>query len=103
MRETLGPYRIIKKLGEGGMGVVYAAEDPRLGRSVALKTVRSELAGPEARERLRREARAAASISPLRLEPAFAEIIARAKERHEVATAAFKHAGGERIVGVRIA
>ena len=45
------------------MGIVYAAEDPRLGRSVALKTVRSELAGPEARERLRREARAAASIS----------------------------------------
>jgi serine/threonine protein kinase len=42
---------------------VYAAEDPRLGRSVALKTVRNELASPEARERLRREARAAASIS----------------------------------------
>jgi serine/threonine protein kinase len=63
MRETLGPYRIIKKLGEGGMGVVYAAEDPRLGRSVALKTVRGELAGAEARERLRREARAAASVS----------------------------------------
>lgn len=45
------------------MGVVYAAEDPRLGRTVALKTVRTELASAEARERLRREARAAASIN----------------------------------------
>jgi hypothetical protein len=41
-------------------------------------------------------------LEPLRLEPAFAEIMARAKERHEDATAAFKHAGGERIVGVRV-
>jgi serine/threonine protein kinase len=63
MREHLGPYRILNKLGEGGMGVVYAAEDPRLGRSVALKTVRAELASEQTRERLRREARAAASIS----------------------------------------
>jgi eukaryotic-like serine/threonine-protein kinase len=63
MREHLGRYRILNKLGEGGMGVVYAAEDPGLGRSVALKTVRAELANEETRERLRREARAAASIS----------------------------------------
>src|SRR5262245_23114902 len=63
MRDQLGPYRILNKLGEGGMGVVYAAEDPRLGRAVALKTVRAELAGEETRERLRREARAAATIS----------------------------------------
>lgn len=61
--DQLGPYRILSKLGEGGMGVVYAAEDSRLGRSVALKTVRTEMAGEETRERLRREARAAASIS----------------------------------------
>ena len=45
------------------MGVVYAAEDPRFGRTIALKTVRAELASDETRERLRREARAAASIS----------------------------------------
>lgn len=63
MREQLGPYRILSKLGEGGMGIVYAAEDPRLGRTVALKTVRREVASDETRERLRREARAAASIS----------------------------------------
>ena len=63
MHEQLGPYRILYKLGEGGMGVVYAAEDSRLGRAVALKTVRGDLANDEARERLRREARAAASIN----------------------------------------
>jgi serine/threonine protein kinase/tetratricopeptide (TPR) repeat protein len=63
MLHHLGPYRIMTKLGEGGMGVVYAAEDPRLGRTVALKTIRADLASEETRERLRREARAAASIS----------------------------------------
>lgn len=63
MHEQFGPYRILHKLGEGGMGIVYAAEDSRLGRAVALKTVRRDLANDTARERLRREARAAASIN----------------------------------------
>jgi serine/threonine-protein kinase len=63
VQERLGHYRLLKKLGEGGMGVVYAAEDERLGRAVALKMVRGELSGDVARERLRREARVAASIS----------------------------------------
>src|SRR5688572_8456898 len=63
MRQHLGPYRILHTLGEGGMGIVYAAEDSRLGRAVALKTVRREIANDETRERLRREARAAAAIS----------------------------------------
>src|ERR1700687_1526220 len=63
MLETLGRYRITSKLGEGGMGVVYAAHDPRLDRPVALKMIRKAAADGRARERLWREARAAASLN----------------------------------------
>jgi len=60
----IGPYRIRRVIGEGGMGVVYFAEDTRLGRTVALKAVAPKFAGDETRrERLRREARAAASLN----------------------------------------
>jgi serine/threonine protein kinase/tetratricopeptide (TPR) repeat protein len=64
--EILGHYRILSKLGEGGMGVVYSATDERLGRDVALKRMRPE-ADADARERLRREARAAAAVSHSRI------------------------------------
>jgi len=63
MTQVIGHYHIIKKLGEGGMGVVYAAEDRRLGRMVAIKMIREDAADPHARERLRREARSAASVN----------------------------------------
>ncbi|MFN0151582.1 MAG: protein kinase domain-containing protein [bacterium] len=62
MRESYGRYRIDRKLGEGGMGVVYAARDENLARMVAIKTIR-EGAEPRARERLQREARLAASVN----------------------------------------
>jgi len=60
----VGAYRVLEEIGRGGMGVVYLAEDVRLGRHVALKALPAAVAmHPELRERLRREARAAATIS----------------------------------------
>jgi TolB-like protein/tetratricopeptide (TPR) repeat protein/predicted Ser/Thr protein kinase len=61
--ETIGHYRIERRLGEGGMGVVYEALDRRLERSVALKLLRAELNDPQLLQRFQREARAAAALN----------------------------------------
>jgi len=62
--KTIGAYEIVAKLGEGGMGEVYRAHDPRLGRDVAIKVIAGPAAAdPERRRRFEQEARATAALN----------------------------------------
>ena len=64
MADTIGPYRVVNRLGAGGMGEVFLAEDPRLGRLVAVKRVSNEwLESHGSADRLRREARAVGQLN----------------------------------------
>ena len=61
---SMGPYEIVSPLGAGGMGEVYRARDSKLGRSVAIKVLPSDVArDPEELDRFQREAKVLASLN----------------------------------------
>jgi len=70
--KTILHYKIIEKIGEGGMGVVYKAEDTKLERTVALKFLSLTSIGDEEKKRFKREAKAAASLNHPNIATVFA-------------------------------
>jgi serine/threonine protein kinase len=59
---TIGRYEVVSRLGQGGMGSLYLAKDPKIGRLVAIKLVRQEFDSPDARQRFAREAQSAGTL-----------------------------------------
>jgi WD40 repeat protein len=68
---SLGRFRLVRELGRGGFGRVFLADDPQLGRQVALKVPHPETLTPELRERFHREARAASGLDHPNLVPVY--------------------------------
>jgi serine/threonine-protein kinase len=64
--EALGPYRVLEKLGEGGMGEVYRAHDSRLNRKVAIRFLAPDVATPDRLQRFEQDARAGAGAGAAR-------------------------------------
>ena len=62
--DHIGGYKVIQALGKGGMGAVYLAQDPAIGRLVAIKLLREGLDNPELRERFAREAQIGGPAPP---------------------------------------
>jgi hypothetical protein len=88
----LGPYEILSKLGSGGMGEVYSAQDTRLDRTVAVKVLPQELiANPTARQRFEREARALAALAHPNICPLF-----DVGREHDVDYLVMQYVDGER-------
>jgi serine/threonine protein kinase len=121
--ERIGPYRVLSVVGEGGMGVVYKAEDQRLERVVALKVIRELEGDASRRNRFWQEARAAAQVAhpnacrnggffchsamlrdpwldSLRTRTEFKALLNKAQQLHREASAAFVAGGGASLLGI---